>query len=149
MSRTPPAFGALACLALTLSGCSREADGALYRASARDNGLPFDMTVSELRRTAAKSYLDIPGFNARTSQQARWAMCVFTELAKKRGFSFWTVVYPPEKSSRTQLVVAFSNSENASPAELLGQDFVAELTLDDGMTSVEALEDFCSSAGYP
>ncbi len=132
-----------------LSGCSQESDGALYHASARDNGLPFDITVSELRRTTHKSYLEIPNFNARTSQQARWAMCAFTELAKKRGFSFWTVVYPPENSSQTQLVVAFSNSENASPAELLGQDFVAELTLGDGMTPVEVLESFCASVGYP
>jgi hypothetical protein len=149
MSRTPPAFGELVCLALMLSACSQESDGALYRANARGNGLPFDMTVSELRRTATKSYLEIPGFNARTSQQARWSMCAFTELARKRGFSFWTVVYPPEDSSQAQLVVALSNSENTSPAELLGQDFVAELTLGDGMLSVEVLEDFCSSVGYP
>jgi hypothetical protein len=76
-------------------------------------------------------------------------MCAFTALAKNRGFSFWTVVYPPEDSSQSHLVVAFSNSENASPAELLGEDFVAERTLGDEMTSVEVLENFCSSAGYP
>jgi hypothetical protein len=106
------------------------------------------MTVSELRRTATKSYLEIPGFNARTSQQARWSMCAFTDLAMERGFSFWTVVYPPEHSSQTQLVVAFSNSENASPAEVLGSDFVADLTLGDKMTSVEVMEKFCTSVGY-
>ncbi len=107
------------------------------------------MTVTELRRTATKSYLEIPGFNARTSQQARWSMCAFTELAKRRGFDFWTVVYPPEDSSLSQLVVAFSNSEDASPAELLGPDFVAELTVGDEMTSVEVLENFCTYAGFP
>ena len=149
MSRTPPVFGAFACLALMVSGCSQKSDGALYHASARDKGLPFDMTVSELRRTATKSYLEIPGFTARTSQQARWSMCAFTELAKRRGFNFWTVVYPPEHSGQTQLVMALSNSENVSPAELLGPDFVAEQTLGDEMTSVEVFEKFCTSAGYP
>jgi hypothetical protein len=148
MSLTSPVFGALACLALFVSGCSQESDGALYHASAREKGMPFDMTVSELRRTATKSYLEIPGFNDRTAQQARWSMCAFTDLAMKRGFNFWTVVYPPEHSSQTQLVVAFSNSENASPAELLGPDFVADLTLGDKMSSVEVFEKFCTSAGY-
>jgi hypothetical protein len=148
MSRTSLVFGALACLALSVLGCSQEPDRALYNASAKDKGLPFDMTVSELRRTATKSYLEIPGFNARTSQQARWSMCVFTDLAMKRGFDFWTVVYPPEHSSQTTLVVAFSNSENASPAELLGPDFVADLTLGDRVASVEVFENFCTSVGY-
>jgi hypothetical protein len=106
------------------------------------------MTVSEVRRIDARSHLEIPGFNERTSQQARWAMCAFTDLAAKRGFKYWTVVYPPEGPGQSHLVVAFSNSEHASPAELLGPDFVAERLLDEEMSSVEMFESFCTSAGY-
>jgi hypothetical protein len=106
------------------------------------------MTVTEVRRTAAKSYLEIPGFNDRTAVQARWAMCAFTELAMKRGFKFWTVVYPPEESGEDLLVVAFSNSDRKPPAELLGSDYVSERTPGGDMASVEVFQSFCEYAGF-
>jgi hypothetical protein len=123
-------------------------DGLLYSASAKAKGLPFNMTVSEERRTSTKSYLTVPGLNERTAIQARWLMCIYTELAMKRGFKYWTVVYPPEKPGQDQLVMAFSNSEKISPATLLGADFVAERTFGEEMNPVVVFQSFCKSAGF-
>jgi hypothetical protein len=125
-----------------------ESEGALYTASAASKQLPFEMTVSEVRRTPTKSYLLIPGFRHRTAPQARWSMCIFTDLAMARGFKYWAVVYPPEQPAEEQLVVALSNDGNASPAELLGTDYVQERMLDDEMTAASVLLKFCRSLGY-
>ena len=134
-------------LSSTLAGAASP-DIAIYSASSRQKGLPFDMTVTETRRTPTKSYLRIPGFNSRTSVQARWVMCVFADVAVKRGFKYWTVVYPPEKPGDDQLVVAFSNSAAADPKILLGQDFAADRTLGDEMTDNAPFLAFCKSAGF-
>ena len=116
-------------------------DAPLYSISAKALGLPFDMVVSEVRRTASKSYLEVPGFGERTSVQSRWLMCVYTDLAIERGFSHWTVVYPSEKGTR--LVVGFSNSAKTSPSTLLGADFAADRTLGAEMTPVAPYASFC------
>src|SRR5690349_1721337 len=101
MSRFPPVQASLLA-ALVLAACgpdSREpkpssiaadASDTLYSASAASNHLPFELQVSEIRRTPTKSYLLIPGFRDRTAPQARWSMCVFTDLAMARGFTYWT-----------------------------------------------------------
>ena len=123
-------------------------EGGLYTNSAKSKGLPFEMKVSETRRTPVKSYLKVPGFNERTAVQARWIMCVFTDLAMKRGFKFWTVVYPPKIPGPDQLVLAFSNSERSSPKELLGPDFAADRILGAEMNSVVVFQSFCKSAGF-
>jgi hypothetical protein len=120
----------------------------LYSVSARNKGLPFDMTVSETSRTPTKSFLKIPGFNDRTAPQARWTMCIFTDLAMARGFEYWIAVYPPEEPGQDQVVVGFSNNAQASPAELLGTDFVSKRTLGKEMTSATVFQQFCKSAGY-
>jgi len=64
-------------------------------------------------------------------------MCAYTDLAVKRGFSHWVVVYPPENSE--VLVVGFSDSPGASIKELLGEDFSKERTLGDSVMPVEKL----------
>jgi hypothetical protein len=137
-------FGAAASI---LASCGTKSE-ALYSVSARSKDLPFDMTVSELRRTPTKSYLKIPGFNDRTAPQARWCMCVFADLARARGFKYWIAVYPPEEPGQDKLILGFSNEANASPAELLGTDFVSERMVGKNMASVAMFQQFCKSAGY-
>lgn len=130
-------------IALVVGFVTAHAAGAaeLFSASSRAQGAPFDLVVTETQRFPEKSYLTVPGFHDRTASGARWLMCAYTALAVERGFSHWYVVYPPEGSSR--LVVALSNSSEASPSQLLGSDYVKELGMGDGMIPVEKMASFC------
>jgi hypothetical protein len=70
-------------------------------------------------------------------------MCVYTDLAIRRTFGYWTVVYPPENDpTQDQVVLAFSNSATSEPAAILGDDFVADRTFPE-MTSVAEFTEFC------
>jgi len=148
MKRTVQALVAICLATAGSSTFSGAAEGGLYSVSAKTQGLPFDMTVSEVRRTPTKSYLNVPGFNDRTAVQARWLMCVYTDVAIKRGFKYWTVVYPPEAPGHDQLVIAFSNTARDSPAQVLGADFVAERTLGGQLNPVATFLQFCQHAGF-
>lgn len=68
---------------------------ALYTVSSKAQGAPFDLVVTETKREPNKSFLPVPGFHKRTAPSARWLTCAYTDLALKRGFSYWVVVYPP------------------------------------------------------
>ena len=94
---------------------------ALYTASSKAHGAPFDLVVTEIKREANKSYLSIPGFHSRTRPGTRWLMCAYTDLVYKRGFSHWAMVYPSENSE--VVVIGLSNTPNISVKELLGDDF--------------------------
>jgi hypothetical protein len=73
-------------------------------------------------------------------------MCVYTDLALKRGFTHWVVASPPEGSEVA--VVAFSNTPNAVPKELLGSDYAVERMRGKGMVSVERLLSLCGPRKY-
>ena len=113
----------------------------MFGASSKAQGAPFDLLVTETERLPTKSFLSVPGFHERTAPGARWLMCAYTALAVERGFSYWYVVYPAPSSTR--IVVGLSNSANASPAELLGPDYVTEFAIGQGMVPVEKMNAFC------
>lgn len=114
---------------------------ALYTVSSKAQGAPFDLVVTEIKREPNKSFLSVPGFHKRTTPGARWLMCAYTDLAVKRGFSHWIVVYPPENDE--VLVVGLSNSLNTSVKELLGNDFNKERVLGEEVMPVEKLFPMC------
>lgn len=97
--------------------------------------------VTETKREPSKSILSVAGFHKRTAAGSRWLMCAYTDLAVKRGFSHWIVVYPPENSE--VLVVGFANSPTASVKELLGEDFSKERTLGESVVPVEKFFPMC------
>src|SRR5262245_8334172 len=147
MSRSVPYLCLLSAIYAVLVSCGTKSEEP-YFVSAKNKGLPFDMTVSETSRTPTKSYLRIPGFSDRTAPQARWTMCIFADLATIRGFEYWIAVYPPEEPGQDQVVLAFSNDAQASPAELLGTDYASDRTLGKKMASVSSFRRFCKRAGY-
>jgi hypothetical protein len=113
----------------------------LYTVSSKAQGAPFDLVVTETKREPNKSFLLVPSFHRRTAPGSRWLMCAYTDLALKRGFSHWIVVYPPENSE--VLVVGFSNSPSASVKELLGEDFAKDRTLGESVVPVEKFFPMC------
>jgi hypothetical protein len=106
------------------------AQSSLYTVSSKAQGAAFDLVVTETRREPSKSFLSVPGFHERTAPGSRWLMCAYTDLAVKRGFSHWVVIYPPENSE--VLVLGFSNSPRTSVKDLLGEDFSKERAFGDG-----------------
>ena len=128
-------------IALTIYSVSALPQTPLYTVSSKAQGAPFDLVVTEIKRDAQRSYLRVPGFHNRTAPGARWLMCAYTDLAIKRGFSHWSVMYPEE--SNDVLVVAFSNSLSALPKELFGSEFSKERILGDGMMPITNLLAFC------
>lgn len=119
----------------------------LYTVSSKAQGAPFDLVVTEIKRELNKSLLSVPGIHKRTAPGARWLMCAYTDLAVKRGFSHWVVVYPPENND--VLVIGLSNSPNASPKELLGDDFSKERMLGETLMPVEKLFPMCGMRHEP
>lgn len=117
------------------------AQPAMYTASSKAQGAPFDLVVTEIKREPTKSFLSIPGFNKRTAPGSRWLMCAYTDLAIKRGFTNWAVVYPAENSD--VLVVGLSNSPSASAKDVLGTDFVKDRALSESVMPVEKLFPMC------
>ena len=94
----------------------------LYSFRAKDMGFrSLDNTASEIKRTDRQSVLRIPGFHTRSAAASRWMMCVYTDLALKRGFKYWTVVYPKPPSEDVR--VGFPNSQNENVVETLGPEF--------------------------
>ena len=120
---------------------SESAQAPLYTVSSKAQGAPFDLVVNEIKRENTKSSLSVPGFHNRTAPGARWLMCVYTDLAIKREFRYWTVMYPVEGNE--VLVVGFSNSPTTSPKEVLGSEFDKERVIGEDMMPVEKFVAFC------
>jgi hypothetical protein len=94
----------------------------LYRITSKEMGFPsLDYTVTEIKRTDRLSVLNIPGFHKRSAAASRWMICVYTDLAQKRGFEYWTVVYPEPPNE--EVIVGFPNSLNEDIASTLGPKF--------------------------
>lgn len=112
-----------------------------YSVSSKAQGASFDLVVTETKREPGKSFISVPGFHNRTAPGARWLMCAYTDLALKRGFSHWAVVYPPADSD--ELVVGFSNSDGASVREVLGSDYNQERIVGDRFMPIEIMMRMC------
>lgn len=128
---------------VTILGFSAQvnAETPLYSISSNSQGAPFDLVVTETKRESNKSYLSVPGFDDRTARGSRWLMCAYTDLVVKRGFSYWTVAYPPANSD--VLVVGLTNSPIVTVQGLLGKDFDSEMTLGDELMPVEHFFPMC------
>ena len=113
----------------------------LYSVSSKAQGASFDLVVTETKREPGKSFISVPGFHNRTAAGARWLMCAYTDLALRRGFSHWAVVYPPANSD--VLVVGLSNSASASVQGLLGADYDKERIVGETLMPVEKLFSMC------
>jgi hypothetical protein len=74
-------------------------------------------------------------------------MCAYTDLTIKRGFAYWSVLYPVEGNE--QLIAAFSNSEHISPKDLFGPEYAEERVIGTGMMPVEKLTQFCGLRRQP
>ena len=114
---------------------------ALYTVSSKEQGASFDLVVTETKREPEKSFISVPGFHKRTAPGARWLMCAYTDLALKRGFSHWAVVYPPAISD--VLVVGFTNSASTSVQKLLGADYDQERVVGEQFMPVEIMLRMC------
>jgi hypothetical protein len=113
----------------------------LYKITAKEMGfLSLDYTVTEIKRTDRSSVLRIPGFHKRSAAASRWMMCVYTDLAQKRGFQYWAVVYPEPPSE--DLIVGFPHSQNEDIAHTLGPDFGTSNALP--TMSVQKMGLFCN-----
>jgi len=94
----------------------------LYKITAKEMGFSsLDYSVTEIRRTDRLSVLRIPGFHKRSAPASRWMMCVYTDLAQKRGFKYWAVVYPDLPNE--DLIVGFPQSQTEDIARTLGPTF--------------------------
>ena len=100
-----------------------KAADSLHVARSKDYGAPFDLVLSEIKREPRTSTLSVPGFHNRTAAGSRWLMCMYNELAIKRGFNYWTVIYPLEPVD--VFPIAFYQSESEDVAKLFGEAFIA------------------------
>jgi len=119
----------------------------LYSASSKAQGKAFELVVTEEKREPKKSYLRVPGFHSRTAQGSRWLMCVYTELAIKRGFSHWNAMYL--EYDNDLLVVGFSDSASTSPQEMFGPQFNKERLLGEAMIPTTKLLPLCETKDNP
>lgn len=124
-------------LCLVIASLNVHAEEALYSVNSKQQGMPFDLVVTETKREPMKSSLSIPGFHKRTAAASRWLMCAYTDLAMKRGFKYWSAVYPDE--SNETVVVGFYLSPNADVASTLGDDYVASRAMPPNPASVEIM----------
>lgn len=128
-------------VAVFVVSLSAFAQHALYSASAKAQGASFDLTFTEIKREPAKSFVVVPGFHVRTAAGSRWLMCAYTDIALKRGFSYWSVVYP--EAGKDVLVIGFANTPAAQPEQLFGSDFAADRVLGKDMTPTAQFMAFC------
>lgn len=108
-----------------------------YIIRSKDRGAPFDLVVTETKRQPEKSYLSIPGFHNRSAAGSRWLMCAYNDLAAKRGYQYWTAIYP--ESEDGEVVVGFSNSASADPSVILGSDYAKSRAIPDKLATVQVL----------
>jgi len=121
------------------SGVSAEE---LYKTTSKEMGFSsLDYSATEIKRAERLSVLRIPGFHQRPAAASRWMMCVYTDLAQKRGFKYWSVVYPDLSSE--DLIVGFPNSQTEDVARTLGPEFGTKNVLP--TMSVQKMILFCES----
>lgn len=96
----------------------------LYVARSKDHGAPFSLVMSEMKRAPSKSVVSVPGFHSRTAAGSRWLMCMYNDLAAKRGFKYWTVIYPDEPMETFPIALYQNPYENVE--KLLGSDYAKE-----------------------
>lgn len=120
-------------------GSSVAAQEDLYAVTSKDQGIVefVDLTVTEIKREARKSVLLVPGFHQRSAAGSRWLMCAYTDLAIRRGFKYWLVVYPAETSET--VVVGFPTSDTEDVGKTLGREFVGERVLPRAPASVDVM----------
>jgi hypothetical protein len=127
---------------LALSLANVIAADELYKITSKEMGFSsLDYTVTEIKRTDRLSVLHIPGFHKRSAAASRWMMCVYTDLAQKRGFKYWAAVYPDLSSE--DVMVGFPNSENEEIAITLGPEFGTKNVLPSA--SVQKMIYFCDN----
>lgn len=137
MYRVTSITGLLAVLCCATSAAEEPS----FRASSRAQGADFDLSVTEIKRGAYTSYLHVPGFHERTAAASRWLMCAYTDLAIKRGFKYWTALYPVE--GKDVVIVALAQTTLATPKSLLGDDYDEARLLGKEITPVERFRAFC------
>ena len=116
------------------------ADTPLYQVRSRDMEIEaFDLTVTETRREERTSTLNVPGFHKRSAPGSRWLMSAYTDLAIKRGFKYWAVVYPEPPDEN--IVVGFPNSTTENLVQTLGKTFESKSLLP--TMAVEKFAVFC------
>ncbi len=116
--------------------------GDLYRISAGEMGFSsFDYTVTETKRTDRISFLHIPGFHKRSAEAARWMLCVYNDIAQKRGFDAWSVVYPDPPSE--DLILGFPLFPDEKIASTLGPEFGTKNALP--VVSVQSMRLLCEN----
>jgi hypothetical protein len=114
----------------------------LYSRRSTDMGIEeFDITVTEIKRERRISVLNIPGFHDRSAAASRWMMCVYTDIAIKRGFDYFVVLYPEPPDEN--LLIGFSSSEAENIVQVLGAPFRGELIFPETPASVDMFAGFC------
>jgi len=107
---------------LTIFPPSTSAQFKFNKFNSKEKGVQaFDYTATEIKRTDKTSTLRIPGFHNRTAPAARWMMCVYNELAIRRGFAYSMVVYPDLPSE--DVLVGFPASMEEDVVKTLGPEF--------------------------
>ena len=101
------------------------ADGTLYRVNSKDVGWStIDITIDEIRRDERVSSLRIPHYEKRSAVESRFAMCVFTGFATRRGFETWLV--SGDVITDDVVRVGFLKSSSEDAAKLLGKEFLGK-----------------------
>lgn len=107
MKRIPPIFLVLALM--TIFPQYTSAQFKLNKFNSKEMGVQsFDYTATEIKRTDRTSVVQIPGFHGRSAPAARCMMCVYNELAIRRGFKYSVVAYPHLPSE--DVIVGFPQS---------------------------------------
>ena len=122
---------------IAMASIFAHATDAFYSVSSKEQGMPFDLVVTEAKREPSKSFLSIPGFHKRSAAASRWLMCAYTDLAIRRGFKYWIAVYPDE--SNETIVIGLYQSENADVPGTLGSDYVASRAMPPKPASAELI----------
>jgi hypothetical protein len=100
-------------LALFLAASSATHAQQLFSATSKTFDVPFDLSVTEVKRENRSSTIQVTNFYRRTAPATRWMMCMINTLAILRGYDFWTVVYPSPPTAETmgaagEMLVGFS-----------------------------------------
>jgi hypothetical protein len=93
-----------------------------FVANSKTFGVPFDLSVTEVKREDRVSTIQVTNFYQRSAPATRWMMCMISALAITRGFDYWTVVYPGPPSDGNmgatgEVIVGFPRS----PTEKLSE----------------------------
>jgi hypothetical protein len=88
----------------------------LFSATSKTFDVPFDISVTEVKRENRASTIQVTNIYRRTAPATRWMMCMINTLAILRGYDFWTVVYPGPPTAETmgaagEVLVGFPRSQ--------------------------------------